>query len=111
MPFDFSKYPVNKLIASVFILITAIAVPAYFFRGADWSQVSMTPTAYFLAGLYCLVVIGFIFILFGKTGPTLTSAKADKKMMQKAKAIDKQLVPIYWLLIIICGIWLIYLTI
>lgn len=87
----------------------SLVIPAYFLRVTDWSEIEVGPFAILIPLLYVAVIVGFIFLTFGKSGRNAASIEADKKIVKTYGTIQKKLRPVWWLLAIGYIVWMAYL--
>ena len=100
---------VNGTPAAIIIVIAAITIPVCFLRDVDWKNVELSITTVLIPVLYGVAVAGMVFIVLGKSGPSITSSETDVKIANSYSKIAKKLAPIWWALWLGWGIWIVFL--
>jgi len=70
----------EKIIYSAVIVLAAIAFPLYFLYSNGDISFKVTQTSVFVGVLYVIFISGWVFFVFNKTGPQVTSKETDKKI-------------------------------
>lgn len=71
---------IEKIIYSAVIVLAAVAFPLYLLYTNGNISIKVTPTSLFVGVLYIIFISGWVFLVFNKTGPQVTSKETDKKI-------------------------------
>ena len=106
---NFKKH-LNKPASAAIIIVAALVIPAWFIRELGILELKATPASVFVAALYIVVVIGFVFFAFGKRGSDLTSAATDAKVSASYAKAAKKVRPAFLAAAGLCLLWAAYLA-
>jgi hypothetical protein len=101
-------FKLNGAVSAAIVLVAAVAIPLWIAHLLGVVELPLTIGSVFVGVLFVLVIVGFIFIAFGKRGPTMTSEATDAKIASTYFRVCKKLRPI---LIVVAALWLVWLGI
>jgi len=77
---NYINQPINQILGAVVILLVAISLGIYLYINTDVEEVTITPGVFIIPVLFIVLVVGFVLMVFNKTGAKVTSKTTDKKV-------------------------------
>jgi uncharacterized membrane protein YbjE (DUF340 family) len=100
---------IDNRVSAVVIVVIALAIPAFYLRGVDWSKFEVNAFSILVPMFYVVFIAGFVLLALGKQGQNFTSKEKDKQIADAYKSIRQKLKP-FVLVFVICWIaWVGYL--
>ncbi len=100
---------VDGKLAAIVIGIVSVVLPVYGLRDMDWENMEFSFLSALLPLLYVSAITGLIFLALGKEGQHITSKETDLKIAKAYWKIQKNLVPVWYVIAVAWLVWVGYL--